>query len=123
MQESRYFGLDHRPEPGDRRPEPNRYRGDDREVLRRPRSEGDGRDALHDGVAGLAILGLAYSFWSYLAVEESRFRRAVLVAGLFAGIASVAQMVIGEVMAYRAAHGASDDSVETLFKVLNNLDT
>jgi hypothetical protein len=76
-----------------------------------------------DGVAALAILGLAYSFWSYLAAEESRFRRAVLVAGLFAGIASVAQMVIGEVMAYRAAHGASDDSVETLFKVLNNLDT
>ena len=78
---------------------------------------------LIDGVAGLAIIALAYCLWRYLAAEQDAFGRALIVAGVGAGVVSLVQMVVGEVMAYRAAHGSSPDHVQTLFKVLNNLDT
>jgi hypothetical protein len=77
---------------------------------------------LIDGVAGLAIVAIAYSLWRYLR-GESTLRRVVLWAGMGAGVASLGQMVVGETMSYRAGHGASPDSVKTLFTVLNNGDT
>jgi hypothetical protein len=78
---------------------------------------------LIDGAAGLAIIALAYCLWRYLAAEHDAFGRALIVAGIGAGVVSLVQMVVGEVVAYRAAHGSSPDHVQTLFKVLNNLDT
>jgi hypothetical protein len=78
---------------------------------------------LIDGVAGLAIIALAYCLWRYLAAEQDAFGRALIVAGVGAGVVSLVQMVVGEVMAYRAAHGSSPDHVQTLSKVLNHLDT
>jgi hypothetical protein len=74
-------------------------------------------------VAGLAIIALAYCLWRYLGAEHDGFGRALIVAGIGAGLVSLVQMVVGEVMAYRAAHGSSPDHVQTLFKLLNNLDT
>ena len=47
----------------------------------------------------------------------------MLWAGIGAGLASLAQMVVGETMTYLAAHGSSADHVKTLFNVLNNGDT
>jgi Domain of unknown function (DUF4386) len=78
---------------------------------------------LIDGLAGLAILAIAYCLWRYLAGQERRLHRAILVAGIGAGLASLAQMVVGVLMSYRAAHGSSAGHVKTLFKVLNNGDT
>jgi hypothetical protein len=76
---------------------------------------------LIDGLAGVAIAGIAYSVSRYLG--SNRLARVVLVAGVLAAIASLAQLVLGEILAYNAAHGHSADSVKTLFKVLNNADT
>jgi len=47
----------------------------------------------------------------------------VLWTGVAAGLASLGQMIVGEILTYRAAHGSSKDNVQTLFKVLNNGDT
>jgi hypothetical protein len=76
---------------------------------------------LIDGVAGLAIAGIAYSVSRYLG--NDRLARWTLIAGIAAAIASVVQLVVGEILTYNAAHGHSADSVKTLFKVLNNGDT
>lgn len=78
---------------------------------------------LIDGVAGLAILAIAYCLWRYLGEEQNELRQAVLWAGIGAGLASLVQMVVGVLMSYRAANGSSDEHVKTLFKVLNNGDT
>ena len=77
---------------------------------------------LIDGLAGLAIFALAYCLWRYL-TDDSTMHRAVLLAGIGAGLASLVQMVVGELMSYRGAHGRSAEDVQTLFKVLNNGDT
>jgi Domain of unknown function (DUF4386) len=77
---------------------------------------------LIDGLAGLAIIAMAVAISQYLG-RDSGLAQAVLWAGIAAGIASLAQMVVGEILTYRAAHGSSADNVKTLFKVLNNGDT
>ena len=79
---------------------------------------------LIDGIAGVAVVAIAYSLYRYLeAATAGRLPAWLLAAGIAAGIASLGQMVVGEILSYRAAHGASADSVKTLFKVLNNGDT
>jgi hypothetical protein len=45
------------------------------------------------------------------------------VGGHRGWVASIGQMVVGETLTYRAAHGSSAGNVKTLFKVLNNGDT
>jgi hypothetical protein len=77
---------------------------------------------LIDGVAGLAIVALASCLRRYLA-GRSNLHTAVLWAGIGAGAASLVQMVVGELMAYRAANGSSPEHIKTLFNVLNNGDT
>jgi hypothetical protein len=77
---------------------------------------------LIDGVAGAAIVAIAYSLRRYLAGED-RVPKVMFAAGIAAGLASLAQAVVGETLTYRAAHGATAGSVKTLFKVLNNGDT
>jgi hypothetical protein len=52
---------------------------------------------LIDGLAGLAIFALAYCLRGYL-TNDSSLRRAVLVAGIGAGLASLVQMVVSELM-------------------------
>ena len=47
----------------------------------------------------------------------------MFLTGLAAGLASLVQMTVGEVLTYRAANGGSADSVKTLFTVLNDGDT
>jgi hypothetical protein len=76
---------------------------------------------LIDGVAGLAIMAMAYALSSYLASDP--LARWVLAAGVAAGLASLVQLVVGEVMTYKAAHSGDADTVKTLFNVLNNGDT
>jgi hypothetical protein len=79
---------------------------------------------LIDGLAGAALLGIAYSLYLYLEqAANDRLRRSILVAGVLAGVTSFIQAGVGVTLAYRAAHGSSPDTAETLFKVLNNLDT
>jgi hypothetical protein len=78
---------------------------------------------LIDGLAGLAIIAIAYNLWRYFTDEPGTARQVLLWSGVGAGIASLLQMIDGVTMSYRAAHGASADSVKTLFKVLNNGDT
>src|SRR5919204_1602104 len=53
---------------------------------------------LIDGLAGLAIVAIAYCLWRYLAGQERLLHRAILVAGIGAGLASLAQMVVGVLM-------------------------
>ena len=77
---------------------------------------------LIDGVAGLAIIGIAISLHRYLTGDEG-LRRVMFLTGLAAGLASLVQMTVGEVLTYRAANGGSADSVKTLFTVLNDGDT
>ena len=77
---------------------------------------------LIDGLAGLAIIAIAGSLYRYLSGGE-RLRRLVLWAGLAAGAASLGQMIVGETLSFRAAHGASAESVKTLFTILNDSDT
>jgi hypothetical protein len=77
---------------------------------------------LIDGVAGAAIVAIAYSLRHYLAGRE-RLPLVMFAAGIAAGLASFGQAVVGETLTYRAAQGANADSVKTLFKVLNNGDT
>jgi hypothetical protein len=76
---------------------------------------------LIDGIAGLAIMAMAYALSVYLGSEP--LARWVLVAGVAAGIASLGQLVVGEVMTYKAAHGSDADTVKAWFNVLNNGDT
>lgn len=77
---------------------------------------------LIDGVAGAAIIALAFGLRSYFA-NDSKLATWMFAAGVAAGITSLFQAAIGETMTYRAAHGASPASVRTLFDVLNNADT
>ena len=77
---------------------------------------------LIDGVAGAAIIALAYGLRRYLH-SDSKLAKWMFAAGIAAGITSLAQAVIGETMTYRAAHSASPASIRTLFDVLNNADT
>jgi hypothetical protein len=77
---------------------------------------------LIDGLAGLAIVAIAFSLYGYLD-GSTRLRRLILGAGIAAGVASLGQMIVGETLSYRAAHGASVDSVKTLFTALNDGDT
>jgi hypothetical protein len=79
---------------------------------------------LIDGVAGAAIIVIAFSLRRYLMVTGGGNLQPVMFwAGIGAGLASFAQAITGETLSYRAANGASADSVQTLFKVLNNGDT
>jgi hypothetical protein len=77
---------------------------------------------LIDGIAGAAIIGLAYGLRRYLA-SDSKLAKWMFSAGIAAGITSLFQAAIGETMTYRAAHDASPGSVRTLFDVLNDADT
>jgi hypothetical protein len=56
---------------------------------------------LIDGLAGIAIFALAYCLWRYLTGQQSNVRQAVLWAGIGAGLASLAQMVVGEIIQVR----------------------
>jgi hypothetical protein len=79
---------------------------------------------LIDGVAGAAIIAIAFSLRRYLMVTGGGNLQPVMFrAGIGAGLASFAQAITGETLSYRAANGASADSIQTLFKVLNNGDT
>jgi hypothetical protein len=79
---------------------------------------------LIDGVAGAAIIVIAFSLRRYLMVTGGGNLQPVMFwAGIGPGLASFAQAITGETLSYRAANGASADSVQTLFKVLNNGDT
>jgi hypothetical protein len=77
---------------------------------------------LIDGVAGAAIIALAYGLRRYLH-SDSKLSMWMFAAGIAAGLTSIFQAAIGETMTYRAAHGASPATVRTLFDVLNNADT
>ena len=77
---------------------------------------------LIDGIAGAAIIALAYGLRRYLA-SDSKPTTWMFAAGITAGITSLFQAAIGETMTYRAAHGASPASIRTLFDALNNADT
>jgi hypothetical protein len=47
---------------------------------------------LIDGLAGVAMLGIAYSLYRYLKqAAEDRLRRSILVAGVLAGVVSFVQ--------------------------------
>jgi hypothetical protein len=79
---------------------------------------------LIDGVAGAAIIAIAFSLRNYLrGGGERRLRLTMFVAGVAAGLVSFGQAVVGETLSFRAAHGSSPSSVKTLFSVLNNGDT
>jgi hypothetical protein len=78
---------------------------------------------LIDGVAGLAILGIAVSLRAYLRPHDDRLSMVVLGAGIAAAIASFAQATIGLILTYQAAHGSSAGHVRTLFHALNDGDT
>lgn len=78
---------------------------------------------LIDGVAGAAIIGLAVSLHRFLRGADERLARVVLGAGIAAGLTSLAQLALGEVLTYRAGHGGDADNVKTLFTALNNCDT
>ena len=52
---------------------------------------------LIDGVPGLAIIGIAVSLHRYLTGDEG-LRRVMFLAGLAAGLASLVQMTVGEVL-------------------------
>jgi hypothetical protein len=77
---------------------------------------------LIDGIAGAAIIALAFGLRRYLQ-SDSKLAKWMFAAGIAAGVTSLFQAAIGETMTYRAAHGASPTSVRTLFDVLNNADT
>lgn len=77
---------------------------------------------LIDGLAGVAIIAIAVSLHSYLD-SDGRLRSLLLWSGVAAGLVSLGQMITGEILTYRAAHGSSAGNVQTLFKVLNNGDT
>jgi hypothetical protein len=51
---------------------------------------------LIDGLAGVAILGIAYSLYRYLEqAADDRLRRSILVAGVLAGATSFVQTGVG----------------------------
>jgi hypothetical protein len=77
---------------------------------------------LIDGLAGLAIMAMALALYRYLG-GESRLGKVMLWASVSAGLVSVGQFVVGELLTYRAAHGSGADNVKTLFKLLKNADT
>jgi hypothetical protein len=77
---------------------------------------------LIDGIAGAAIIALAFGLRRYFDSNET-LTRLMFRAGVAAGLTSLIQAATGETMTYRAAHGASPASVRTLFDVLNNADT
>jgi hypothetical protein len=77
---------------------------------------------LIDGIAGAAVIALAYGLRRYLA-SDSKLATWMFAAGIAAGITSLVQAAVGETMTYRAAHDASPASIRTLFDVLNNADT
>ena len=74
-----------------------------------------------DGIAGAAIIALAFGLRRYLH-SDSKLATWMFAAGIAAGITSLFQAAVGETMTYRAAHGASPASIRTLFGVLNNAD-
>lgn len=77
---------------------------------------------LIDGVAGAAIIALAFGLRRFLRGDD-KLTRLMFAAGVAAGLTSLIQAAVGETMTYRAAHGAGPASVRTLFDVLNNADT
>jgi hypothetical protein len=72
---------------------------------------------LIDGVAGVALIAVAF------VIRRRIGSRAGFVAGLGAGAVSLVQMLVGEAMAYDAAHGGAPGAVRALFVTLNDADT
>lgn len=81
--------------------------------------------ALVDGLAGLAFVLFAFAVYAALRRSGARDSGSLLVlaAGLLASLCSLTQFVVGETLAYRAAHGGDAGNVKTLFTTLNDLDT
>ena len=78
-----------------------------------------------DGIAGLALIGIALLVLDLLGKDRSVLRlvRLAFFAGLAAAAVSLAQFVVGETFTYDAAHGGNPSTVRSLFVTLNNLDT
>jgi hypothetical protein len=78
---------------------------------------------LIDGLAGIAIFGIAYSLRAFLSRHDAKLAKWMFLSGALAAVASLAQAVLGLTLTYRAAHGSSAHNVKTLFTALNDGDT
>ena len=76
---------------------------------------------LVDGIAGLALIGIAFVIRRFLA--DAPYGAVAFYSALAAAVVSLAQFVVGETFTYRAAHGGSATSVRDMFVTLNDLDT
>lgn len=77
---------------------------------------------LLDGVAGVALIALAFGFHRYFAAVNL-LARSMFTAGIAAGLTSLFQAAVSETMVFRAAHGADPASIRYHFDILNNSDT
>ncbi len=78
---------------------------------------------LVDGVAGIALVGIAITILLFLRPAENQLARAGFAAALLAAATSLVQFILGITFTYKAAHGGSAKTVRDLFVALNDADT
>lgn len=78
---------------------------------------------LVDGVAGLALVGLAVVILRFVAAGDARMAKLAFFSALAAAATSLVQFVLGMTFTYDAAHGGNVKTVRDLFVALNDADT
>jgi hypothetical protein len=78
---------------------------------------------LVDGVAGIALVAIAFLIRRYVVPTSGRLALVGFYAALAAAVVSLVQFAIGATFTYDAAHGGSARTVRDLFVTLNNADT
>ncbi len=78
---------------------------------------------LVDGIAALALVGLAIVIFRFLQPSDPQMAKLGLWMALAAAATSFAQFVLGVTFTYDAAHNGSAKTVRDLFVTLNDADT
>jgi hypothetical protein len=78
---------------------------------------------LVDGLAGIALIGIAFVIRDFLRSRDDRMASVGFYAALAAAATSLVQFVIGMSFTYDAAHAGSATTVRDLFVALNDADT
>jgi Domain of unknown function (DUF4386) len=76
-----------------------------------------------DGIAGIALIGVAVVILRFLRPSDERMAKAGFYSAIAAAAVSLAQFLVGMTFTYDAAHNGSAKTVRDLFVTLNNLDT